>query len=261
MKSGITLDSSVKYSGTAPSVRWEGRSVENTNRFKDYLRNVVRPRIADDASSLNADLQSLATTRMDTRFIKKLLCSVPEPKDWEVGEAFAECALRDDADRQVYWPWNTVRDRRTPRASLPGADLVGFYCDEQQRVFLLFGEVKTSSDSNTPPSVMYSKSGMVWQLEKTAKQLDDQYALLHWLHARCQSQPYSTLFRKAAERYIRSEGQELVLVGALIRDTASSELDLNKSGRQLSKRISNLTRIELIAWYLPIPIADWTALL
>ena len=47
---------------------------------------------------------------------------------------------------RVDWPWNTVRNRRTPRASLPGADLVGFY-RENDTVLLLFGEVKTSSDT------------------------------------------------------------------------------------------------------------------
>ena len=51
----------------------------------------------------------------------------PEAEDWEVGEALAECALQHDSGREVHWPWNTVRDRRTPRASLPGTDLVGFW--------------------------------------------------------------------------------------------------------------------------------------
>lgn len=261
MTSKITLDSSVKYSGASQSVHWEGRSVDNVNRFKDYLRNVVRPRITDQDSSFDADLRSLATTEMDTRFIENLLSTVPEPKHWEVGEAFAECALQDDAGRQVHWPWNTVRDRRTPRASLPGADLVGFYCDEQQRVFLLFGEVKTSSDGNTPPKVVYGKGGMMWQLEQNAKRLDVQYALLQWLQARCRSQIYRSFFKEATRRYIKSHGKELVFAGVLIRDTTPNEFDLDMLKSRLLKRIENSTRIELIAWYLPIPIADWPALL
>lgn len=38
-----------------------------------------------------------------------------------------ECALREDSVHGMHWPWNTVRDRRTPRVGLPGADLVVFW--------------------------------------------------------------------------------------------------------------------------------------
>ena len=82
---------------------------------------------------------------MATEFVERLLKAVPEPEGWEVGEALAECALERDSGREVHWPWNTVRDRRTPRASLPGTDLVGF-CRQGATVLLLFGEVKTGED-------------------------------------------------------------------------------------------------------------------
>ena len=85
--------------------------------------------------------------------MENLLRAVPGEKSWTVGEALAECILADDETREICWPWNFVRDRRTPRASLPGADLVGF-CKEGGSVFLLFGEVKASSDKSTPPNVM-----------------------------------------------------------------------------------------------------------
>ena len=53
---------------------------------------------------------------METEFVERILNAVPELKGWEIGEALAECALGNDAGREVHWPWNTVRDRRTPRA-------------------------------------------------------------------------------------------------------------------------------------------------
>ena len=167
MINGAGLNSSVAYSGNASSVRWEGRVVDDDDRFKRYMRETVYQRIADSESSFATNLRHLATTGMETTFVERLLNAVHSPEDWEVGEAFAECALRDDSGLQVYWPWNTVRDRRTPRASLPGADLVGFYCEENKVVFL-FGEVKTSSDPSTPPGVMHGGSGMVGQLKKNA---------------------------------------------------------------------------------------------
>ena len=256
-----SLGSSITYSGAAHPARWEGRVVDHRERFERYVRDVVRPRIADEVSSFDSELRGLATTGLETRFVERLLRAVPVPQGWEIGEAFAECALRDDSDREVHWPWNTVRDRRTPRASLPGADLVGFYCDGQD-VFLLFGEVKTSSDANTPPGVMSGGSGMAWQLEQNATRLDIQHALLQWLYARCRSEPHHLeLYRRAVERYLESEGKALLLVGVLIRDTPPSEHDLKARGETLSSRIADPTRVDLIAWYLPVPISDWPALM
>ena len=261
MTSVVALGSSVAYSGSANPVRWEGRDVGDRDGFERYMREVVRPRIADEATSFDAELQGLATTGMEISFVERLLRTVPDPKGWEVGEAFAECALRDDSGRQVHWPWNMVRDRRTPRASLPGADLVGFHCDGQD-VFLLIGEVKTSSDAHTPPGVMNGGSGMAWQLEQIATRLEVQHVLLQWLFARCRSESrHLELFQKAVKRYLESEGKALLLVGVLLRDTPPNERDLQGRGEELSHRVAEPTRIDLIAWYLPVPIPSWPALM
>lgn len=260
MTGTATLGSAVCYSGCATSANWEGRNVADARQFRRFLREVVRQRVADVASSFDSDLRGLATTGMATEFVERLLQAVPEPEGWEVGEAIAECALQQDSGREVHWPWNTVRDRRTPRASLPGSDLVGFYRKDDS-VLLLFGEVKTSSDEKTPPGVMSGGSGMAWQLEQSATRLDIQHALLKWLHSRCQSELHRDLYEKAVSRYLASEGKELLLVGILIRDTAPSDLDLKSSGQALSTKLGKPTRIELIAWYLPVPIAEWPNLL
>jgi hypothetical protein len=260
MTSTTTLGSAICYSGLDASASWEGRHVADGTQFKRFLREVVGPRVADVAASFESDLRGLATTGMATEFVERLLNAVPEPKGWEVGEALAECALQQDSGREIHWPWNTVRDRRTPRASLPGTDLVGFY-RENDSVLLLFGEVKTSSDADTPPNVMNGGSGMAWQLEQSATRLDIQHTLLQWLHVRCQSASYRNLYEKAVGRYLNSEGKELLLIGILIRDTAPSELDLKSRGQALSQRLVQPTRIELIAWYLPVPIAEWPKLL
>lgn len=247
MTAAPSLCCSVSYAGRAGSAGWEGRVVDS-GRFPDYMRNVVKPRIADAASSFAADLRGLATTGMATEFVERLLKALPNSNGWEIGEALAECALGSDSGREVHWPWNTVRDRRTPRASLPGADLVGFY-REHDTVLLLFGEVKTSSDASTPPGVMSGGSGMSWQLEQSATRLDVQHALLKWLHARCGEPPYRDLYEKAVARYLESTGKDLLLVGVLIRDTTPSEADLKARGETLALVLPGPTRIELIAWY------------
>lgn len=255
-----TLTSTIPYANKVGAASWEGRHVHDVVQFMSYVREVVQPRVADAGESFEPDLRGLATTGMATEFVARLLKSVPHPKGWEVGEALAECMLQTDSGREVHWPWNTVRDRRTPRASLPGADLVGFFC-EASNVFLLFGEVKTSSDQRTPPNVMNGGSGMTWQLEESATRLDIQHSLLKWLYSRCRSQPYRELYEKAVSRFLASDGKELLLVGVLIRDTVPSELDLKSRAKALSEKLANPTRIQLIAWYLPVPIADWPKLM
>ena len=151
------------YSASKDSAQWRGHAVVDEDRFKSYVASRVKARVEDDEAQgqFAAELRGMATTGMATEFVENLLRAVPGEKSWAVGEALAECVLADDDTREICWPWNLVRDRRTPRASLPGADLVGF-CKEGDAVLLLFGEVKTSSDASTPPNVMNGSGGMAW---------------------------------------------------------------------------------------------------
>ena len=252
----------IHYSGSKDSAQWSGHAVVKEDRFKSYVTSRVKARVDDDEAQgqFAAELRGMATTGMATQFVKNLLLAVPEDKSWAVGEALAECVLADDETREVRWPWNLVRDRRTPRASLPGADLVGF-CKEGESVLLLFGEVKTSSDANTPPNVMNGSGGMAWQLKDEATRLDIQHALLKWLRARCNSDEHRALYQEAVYRYVQSLGKEILLVGILLRDTEPNELDVSTRAKALAQILGSPTRIEFTAWYLPVPIKDWPSLL
>ena len=230
-------------------------------RFKSYMTSRVKARVEDDEAQdrFATELRGMAATGMATEYVERLLRSVPDEKSWAVGEALAECVLADDGTREICWPWNIVRDRRTPRASLPGADLVGF-CKEDDSVLLLFGEVKTSSDANTPPNVMNGSGGMEWQLKDEATRLEVQLALLKWLHSRCESDKHLALYQAAVNRYVQSLGKEILLVGILLRDTEPNELDVTARAKALAQSLGSPTRIEVTAWYLPVPIKDWPAL-
>lgn len=249
------------FSDSTGSTTWRGRHVTEKANFSGYLRHRVYPRLrdADGPETVETALQALATTGMASDHLAKLLRAVPEPHGWELGEALAECVLQDDFHGHVCWPWNTVRDRRTPRASLPGADLVGFL-RESDAVFLLIGEVKTSSDRDVPPQVMYGGSGLVWQLRESASRLDVHYTLLAWLQHRCITPEHKDLFQRSVSRYLTSGGKELLLVGVLVRDTVPDEKDLQKSAKTLAQTIVSPTTTELVAWYLPEPISDWAAI-
>ena len=252
----------MRYSGSKDSAQWRGHAVVDEDRFKSYMAGRVMARVGDNEAQnpFAAELRDMGTTGMATEFVESLLRAVPEEESWAVGEALAECVLADDETREICWPWNLVRDRRTPRASLPGADLVGF-CKEGDTVLLLFGEVKTSSDESTPPNVMNGRGGMAWQLTNEATRLDIQHALLKWLRARCESAEHRALYRAAVGRYVQSLGKEILLVGILLRDTEPNELDVIARAKALAATLGSATRIEITAWYLPVPIEDWPPLL
>jgi hypothetical protein len=56
-----------------------------------------------------------------------------------------------------------------PKASLPGADLVGLIALGADDAVLAIGEVKTFEDVDTHPGVMSGRSGMAHQLERPAR--------------------------------------------------------------------------------------------
>lgn len=108
---------------------------------------------------------------------------------------------------------------------------------------------------------MTGSGGMEWQLKEEATRLDIQHALLKWLRARCQSAEHRALYRAAVHRYVQSFGREILLVGVLLRDTEPDERDVSARAKALAERLGEPTRIEITAWYLPVPIKDWPALL
>jgi len=242
------------------TVRWEGRYVPDSEHFARYLHEVVRTRMQEDDESLDTAIRGLATTGMDPTFIEDFLGAVHTPKGWEIGEVLAECLLRNGKDGQAVWPWNTDSDRRTPRASLPGADLVGFL-KTPDGVRLLIGEVKTSSERVSPPSVMLGKKGMPWQLEASAASLAIQRTLIKWLHVRCPSGEVRILYQEALKHYFSTRGRGIVLAGVLVRDTSPSEKDLAGRARALSSSLEPPMKAILTAWYLPTPIDEWPAVI
>lgn len=256
------LPTEIRYTGAQGIATWEGYVIDDEAAFQAFVRGPVAARAGDVAvrQSFEDELRALATTGVATEFLDRFLTVVPDEQDWEVGEALAEAVLAADTNREVIWPWNESRDRRTPQASLPGADLVGF-CRDASGVSLLFGEVKTSADRGTPPQVMYGRSGMTWQLEKNATDLGIQHALMRWLRVRCADPALQGIYREAVARYLRTSGKDLLIVGVLLRDTPCDERDVASRAHHLAGRLSGPTRVEILAWYLPVPIGQWASAL
>jgi hypothetical protein len=248
------------YSGCLGQVTWSGYHITDLEGFVSFLEGPVRARCEDEAfsESFAEAMRAVLTTGMEAENLEKFLNTTPPSLDWEIGEALAECFLTESPDWQAKWPSNSQRDRRTPRASLPGADLVGFKTSHGD-VLLLFGEVKTSSDQNIPPGVMNGRRhGLAYQIETHASPFSAEHlSLLKWLWARCQSPENRNFFEQATRRYLASKGKEILLVGMLMRDTQPDERDVKAKGEGLGGQLTAPTLVEFLAVYSPKPIQEW----
>lgn len=257
---------SVKYKGTVGIVCWHGLLFENNENYSNFIQQDVAARLYDEEakSDFETTLRSVASTGFEQENLNALLSAkeeVEESRGWAIGEALAEAWLTKKYN--VIWPWNLERDKRTPKASLPGADLIGFITysnDSGDETRFLFGEVKTSSDKNTPPKVMNGKSGMIHQLEELAKNLSLIATALSWLHSRCKNTSHENQFKSAAKLFISSGNKAIALFGILVRDTPPSEQDLKVRAKTLSNSVNNPTCCQLNALYLPHPISDLSSL-
>lgn len=248
------------YSGTANHVSWD--AYELGHDVVSYLKQgVLKERVSDITlrDQIEADIRQASVGEVADEMVRELLASEPDPEPWQVGEAMAEVLLGDWHD--AVWVWNQGRDRRTPRASLPGADLVGFLSTGGGEARFLFGEVKTSEDFSSPPNVLYGRHGMIHQLEHLAARRDLIWTLIMWLRARCTDGTALATYKSALAAHAKSGGKDLVLAGCLLRDTFPDEMDVKNRGKALAMKVPPTTSVHLRVWHLPDKLADWVSYL
>lgn len=177
--------------------------------------------------------------------IESVLSSSVPQTNWRVGEALATCYLTEH--RGCYFPWPSSRDARTPKASLPGADLVGFQQDGDE-VFFAFGEVKTSSEEQFPPGVIRGESGLTGQIQKLFSDTDIQNTLICYIGYRVDGDN-KILFKKAINNWINSK---MKVFGFLVRDVQPTDKDFVFAVENLKKHPDiKEFNVELLSVYLP----------
>jgi hypothetical protein len=246
----------IRYQTQDRQVSWQGISMAEGDGFKSFMTTRVTSRLQDEeeANEFRAHLRDLASTGFAVDSLDKALAAeIPEERDWAIGEAMAEAYL--ERRHGITWPWNMKRDMRTPKASLPGADLVGFEI-KGDSIRLTLGEVKTSGDADIPPGVMNGRSGMRHQIDELARNLSLIIQLLKWLWPRCKEAANQASFDAAVGRFFGSKNKDVALFGVLIRDTQPNELDLQARGRNLADDLEAPATCQLIALYLPCAIVD-----
>ncbi len=244
------------YSKSHDATSWNGVQLVDGSEFDAFMEGEVASRLYDKAgkADFTSYLNSLASTGFAQDSLQAILeAEHPEERDWAVGEALAEAWL--SREHGVVWPWNMERDKRTPQASLPGADLVGFVTQGGE-TRLALGEVKCSSDRNTPPNVMTGRNGMTRQLENLATDIGLLYTLIRWLQPRCRGNSAEQHFNAAISLLFQSGNKAMTLFGVLVRDTQPDERDLRSRGQHLGAIVKMPAGCHLLALYLPCSIAS-----
>ena len=251
------------YVGGRPPVTYEG-VIFNKNFIREYIPSRVRDRIFDiqGVEELSQEFEDLTKTGFEKDALSEVFNLDEKTTYWRIGESLAECYLEDY--RGIRFHYNYVRDAKNPKANLTGADLVGFVDIGNETIFL-FGEVKTSNDTSSPPAVLYGRSGMIKQLEKIKIDLKVKDYLVRWLGFKVKNlsndHPFKKDYRKALTTYINSNKIRVVLAGILVRDTPPTEKDLLSRHKELKKNLQEGMNIELKALYIPIPLNELESLI
>ncbi|MEZ5124922.1 MAG: hypothetical protein R2826_01550 [Thermoleophilia bacterium] len=214
------------------------------------LSRRLPPLLRDDEG--RERLAALLSMAADTAFavdgINRLLSRIPDPPSWRIGEALAEALLTDY--RSCEFPWPGGRDLKNPSASAAGTDLVGFASLTGDECRFAFGEVKTSSQKQWPPTVVDGRHGMRKQLEDLCTSTVFKDSLVTYLGHHSIQSDWQARYVGAARRYFADE-TDVSLFGVLVRDVDADARDLAGRATTIGGACPAGTSIELLAIYLP----------
>jgi hypothetical protein len=233
-------------------IQVSGFSIEEAD-CRHYFSNRVSSKIviADGAEQLREYLAELVTTGFNSDKLLAQTETSPEVKDWEVGEVFAETVLEDEHD--AMFPWATGWDKRTQRASLPGADIVGFQNKAMPR--FIFGQVKSSSEKRVPPQVVNSGSDCLRnQIFSLRHKRKERQQLIQWLLPRVKGTDWENAFRESLNKYADND---YFLVGILLSGARDVNIkDLKGICQDIQHTLGD-GEITLLGYYLPFEKDKW----
>lgn len=187
-------------------------------------------------------MSSLSSTKFSDTGVRSVNAVLPTVRDWQVGEGFAEAYLT--AHFSCFFPWSSNRDRKNLDASLPGADIVGFYQGK-----FAFGEVKTSAEQKYPPQVTSKKrDGLNAQLEKLCHDYDIRWVLVQHLYHRMINTKDEKKHQEASMVYMHNNNN-FYIFGVLVRDVEPKINDWDYLKKHF--KVHEQNRVSLLALYLP----------
>jgi hypothetical protein len=246
----------IQYETERAHIRVAGFIAPSEAECREYFARRVAARLAenDNTEVLREHLVELDATGFSLGALTEQIANRPAAKDWEIDEAFAEVALSDG--HKVLFPWPTGFDKRTPKASLPGPDLVGLHRHDAPR--FVFGQVKSSSEQRVPPQVVSSTDDCLRnQMRRLLYQSADREQLIGWLLVRMRDTAWESAFNEALQRY--ADG-DLWLVGVLVSgDRQPAETDLTDICEGIGCQTAS-PDVQLLGFYLPFHKDDWAGL-
>lgn len=237
----------------------------DTNEANVILKNEVKNNLIDKPQK-DELLRILETLKHDTGFEKSetLLADIQalsnpdiNVQNFRIGEALAEVVLEKHFSCRFYW--NELRDTRNPKGNKTGADLVGFI-EIDNEILFLFGEVKTSSEEQSPPQVMTNPNGIEKQLKDLYNDPEKRRILICYIQNKIKligNTNFQNDFNYAIKNYYKQNSSNYLLYGVLIRDTQPNEKDIQGSYNRLKKEILDPNGLKLLAIYVPIPKSQW----
>ena len=220
--------------------------------FEKYFTNRIKPYNNNDAglSLLKENFPGLQITNFDHTTLHDMFDIKTKGN---LGESIAICYLTDH-DKSNF-PYRASHDLKNPDMDLGGADLIGFFETDDDKI-LQFGEVKTSEDKKQPPQVVTkSGNGLNAQLKNLKTDVVKRQNLLMWLGYKIAKLSRTNQIRQEYEEAIRLyNADQFRIVGVLVRDTLPNKNDLKSSFDELSEDLNSNIYLKLLAIYLPTPI-------
>lgn len=243
---------------------FDGISFDET-KTRALLSDKVKGVLLDN-SQRQEMLSMLQTLQQDTGFqqsptllqdIQALHDENVDAQIFRVGEALAEVVLQEHFSCRFYW--NELRDARNPKGNKTGADLVGFI-EINNEVLFLFGEIKTSSEAQSPPQVMTNPGGMEHQLKDLYQDPKKRLILIRYIQNKISlvgNKNFKSDFEKATRTYYQQNAGKYLLYGVLVRTTEIKENDIKPSYERLKQEILEPIGLKLLAIYVPIEKEKW----
>ncbi len=229
---------------------------DDAQSCEDWLKGDVAQRVYDleTLQGFDDELKALSSEGFDASVLKTYEdVEPPQPTYGDIGESIAELFLMERFN--AYLPGNRRWDLRTPKGSLPGSDIAGYFKNDDGSYSFLFGEIKASSDQSSPPSVMtHTDSGMVAQLKRIATKTEIRKQLFLYLRKRQHVPPFSEAYESAL-RHLAQEKFELW--GVLVRDTAPNRADVNGPIDKLKACIPTKNECRIFVLHTCLTTTQW----
>ena len=252
----MKLQTELVYSLGSGNSFCHGIQIDGHN-IDDYFSNRVKGRFYDieGTDELVQEFSDVVNTGFEISELENIFSSSPSTEPWKLGEAFSECYLEDH--NNIRFPYPNSRDLKNPKSSLTGADLVGFFYENDITLFL-FGEVKTSSEKKYPPQVVSGRSGLKQQLENIKSCHSTRNLLVMWLGFKVQHLDDSNQdkldYKNALKTYLTTH-QQIKVIGVLIRDVIPKKADLESRFNALKTNLHPKMQLELLALYFSFPVS------